>query len=397
MPITDQGYVVDTTREIIDAMASDAITSYDGLDVDASDNSVLGILLGLVATQINQQSQTLGELFNGQDPDTAEGKSLDNLAYRNGILRKGAAPSTAYVTFTNNTGVEQVLLEGTKVVSTLGDEFTTDEEITLATAVGSTSSVVATCLKEGPVEASINSINSYPGGGESVLVTNNSAASVGSLAESDSQLRNRLKRFLQAGGNSTIGAIEAAVSNIAGVTDVAVVSNSELDPVDRGLNRPDRPGKSFEVVVEGGNSNDIAEAIALSKPAGITSFGDEYILNQDPLATIGLTRPEVFNVVLDLSYELYSEEVLPNGVESTMRKNMVDFASEEFTLGKDLICHRLACSASTGVQGVGAVYVSISLDGVDYTNDRIIMEVFQKGLLLDENITLTKRIDFNAN
>jgi len=395
MPITDQGYVVDTTREIIDAMASDAITSYEGQDIDTSDNGVLGILLGLVATQINQQSQTLGELFNGQDPDTAEGKSLDNLAYRNGLLRKGAAPTTASVVFTNNTGIEQVLLEGTKVVSTAGDEYTTDEQITLATAVGSQASVVVTCLVNGRLEAPANSINDYPGGGDLVLVTNPEAASTGVDRESDQELRIRLKRFLQAGGNSTENAIASAVSNIAGVTDVAVVSNDDVVPVSRGLDRPDRPAKSFEVVVEGGSDTDIAEAIALSKAAGIQSFGDTIILNQNPLTTVGLTRPEVFNIQLTLSYESYSEEILPNGVESTLKANAITFAADEFTLGKDIICHRLACAASTGVQGVGAVFASISIDGVDYTNDRIVMEVFQKGLLLEENITVVKQINFN--
>ena len=395
MPITDQGYVVDTTREIIDAMASDAITSYEGQDIDTSDNGVLGILLGLVATQINQQSQTLGELFNGQDPDTAEGKSLDNLAYRNGILRKGAYPTTASVVFTNNTGIEQVLLEGTKVVSTAGDEYTTDEQITLATAVGSQASVVVTCLVNGRIEAPANSINNYPGGGDLVLVSNPEAASIGVDRESDQELRIRLKRFLQAGGNSTENAIASAVSNIAGVTDVAVVSNDTLSPVSRGLDRPDRPAKSFEVVVEGGSDTDIAEAIALSKAAGIQSFGDTIILNQNPLTTVGLTRPEVYNIKLTLSYESYTEEILPNGVEGTLKANAVAFAEDEFTLGKDIICHRLACAASTGVQGVGAVFASISIDGVEYTNDRIIMEVFQKGLLLEENITVTKQINFN--
>ncbi len=329
MPITDQGYVVDTTREIIDAMASDAITSYEGLDIDTSDNGVLGILLGLVATQINQQSQTLGELFNGQDPDTAEGKSLDNLAYRNGIVRKGEVPSTATVIFTNNTGSEQVLLEGTKVVSTAGNSFTTDYKITLASAAGSQEEAPVTCVDEGPIEAPAGTINDYPGGGDLVLVTNTEAASIGTDRESDSELRKRLKRFLQAGGNSTENAIASAISNIAGVTDVAVVSNDTLETVSRGLDRPDRPAKSFEVVVEGGSDTNIAEAIALSKAAGIQSFGDTIIVNQNPLSTVGLTRPEVYNIQLDLSYESYSEEILPNGVEGTLKSNAVEFATSE--------------------------------------------------------------------
>ena len=395
MPITDQGYVVDTTREIIDAMASDAITAYEGYDIDTSDNSIFGILLGLVATQINQQSQTLGELFNGQDPDTAEGKSLDNLAYRNGIVRKGEAPTTGTVVFTNNTGLEQVLEAGTKVISTAGDEFTTDFEVTAASPVGSLVSVPVTCIISGRIEAPANTITSYPGGGTTVTVTNPEAANLGTNLESDQELRIRLKRFLQTGGNSTENAISSAVSNIFGVTDVAVVSNDSILPESRRLDREDRPGKSFEVVVEGGSDVDIAEAIALSKAAGIQSFGDIILINQDPLVTVGLTRPEVYSIKLDLSYEAYLEEIVPNGAEGIMTSNVITFADSEFVLGKDIIAHRLACSASEGVRGIGAVFASISIDGQEYTSDRIVMEVFQKGLRLEENITVTKRINFS--
>ena len=395
MPVTDQGYVVDTTREIVDSMAADALVKYEGNDIDTSDNSVLGILLGLVALQVNQQSQAISELYNGQDPDTAEGKSLDNLAYRNGIIRKGSAPSTALVTFTNNTGNEQVLLAGTAVESTRGDTFTTDVDITLATALGSTGTVEVTAIESGAIEAPANTINDYPGGGDLVLVTNPEAASVGYEVESDDALRIRLKRFLQTGGNSTEPAIASAVSNLFGVTDVAVVENSTLEPVSRGLNRADRPAKSFEVVVEGGSDDEIAEAIALSKPAGITSFGDTVISNPDPIATIGITRPEVYNIKVTLSYEVYLEESIPNGIEGILRDNAVAFGANEYSLGKDVIAHRLSCAAADGVSGIGAVFASVSIDGVDYTNDRIVMEVFQKANLLSENITIEKRINFN--
>lgn len=395
MPVTDQGYVVDTTREIVDSMAADALVKYEGNDIDTSDNSVLGILLGLVALQVNQQSQAISELYNGQDPDTAEGKSLDNLAYRNGIIRKGSAPSTALVTFTNNTGNEQVLLAGTAVESTRGDTFTTDVDITLATSLGSTGTVEVTSTEDGAIEAPANTITDYPGGGDLVLVTNPEAASVGYDVESDDALRIRLKRFLQTGGNSTEQAIASAVSNIFGVTDVAVVENDSLEPVSRGLNRADRPSKSFEVVVEGGSDTEIAEAIALSKPVGITSFGDTIISNPDPVAFVGLTRPEVYNIKVNLSYEVYLEESLPNGIEGILKDNAVAFGADEYSLGKDVIAHRLSCAAADGVSGIGAVFASVSIDGVDYTNDRIVMEVFQKAKLLSENITVERRIDFN--
>ena len=394
MPITDEGYVVDTTREITDAMASDAITSYEGYDIDTSDNGILGIFLGLAATQINQQSQTLGELFTGQDPDTAEGKALDNLAYRNGIIRKGPVPSTATALFTNNTGLEQVLEAGTEVISISGDSFTTDVSITLATALGSQGSVEVTAIVEGAVEAPANTITDYPGGGGTVLVTNEVAASVGSVRESDQALRIRLKRFLQTGGNSSEMAIASAISNIFGVSDVAVVSNNTSIDVDRGLSRDPRPGHSFEAVVEGGSDEEIAEVIALTHAAGITSFGETTLYNEDPDAIVSFTRPEVFDIVLELTYDIYAEEVVPNGLESLLKSNAVTFAEGEFALGKDIIAQRLECAASSGVQGIGTVNASLSLDGVDFTNDRIVMEVFQKGLLLEENITVTRRIDF---
>ena len=82
-------------------------------------------------------------------------------------------------------------------------------------------------------------------------------------------------------------------------------------------------------------------------------------------------------------------------LESILSSNVVTFGEGEYSLGKDVITHRIASAASNNVAGIGAVFASVSVDGVDYTDDRIVMEVFQKAKILSENITVTQRIEFN--
>ena len=394
MPITDEGYVVDTVPEIVDAMSSEAKTSYEDQDLDTSDNSLLGILFGVSAIQENQHSQAIAELFNSQDPDTAEGKSLDNLAYRNGIIRKGALPSTATVTFTNNSSVEQVLSAGSQVNSTGGYSFTTDETITIASTVGSTQDVQVTALESGPIPAPATTINDFPSGGELITVSNAEAASLGSDRESDTALRIRLKRFLQAGGNCTENALASAISNLAGVTDVAVIANPTAEFISRGDGRLQRPPHSFETVVEGGTDSQVAEVIALSGAGGIQAFGDTSYRVDSLSKTVAFTRPEVFDIKLNLVYDVYDEESLPNGVDALLKSQAVAFSETEFSLGKDILVQRITCEALRGISGVGKVQGSVSLDGVNFTSECIIMEAFQKGRLSDEDITVTRQISF---
>jgi len=102
-----------------------------------------------------------------------------------------------------------------------------------------------------------------------VSVDNPTPAAAGSLAESDSTLRNRYGVGLYRMGGATLPAIEARVrSDAVGVSNVVAYQNTS-DYADAA----GRPPHSVHVIVEGGLDPEIAQAIHDSKAAGIATHG----------------------------------------------------------------------------------------------------------------------------
>lgn len=301
MPFDDAGYTPETLEDIISIMSADAVSVNPTLD--PSSNALMGILVGLVSKQVEQQSQNLSEIYSSLDPDTAEKKALDVLAWKSGLIRK------------------------------------TDE--------------------------------------------------------SDTALRIRVKVMHAAGGNCTVAAIYAQVSNIQGTTDVNIAENDNDIPEPReGQNTlpafANRPPHCFEVCVEGGDSLEIARAIRLTKAGGIQAYGENIIASESEFGSIrpiGVTRATVIPTHLRLTYNIYDEEVFPFDGEDQIAEALIVFAKAEYLLGKDIIAQRIVGIVHGTVRGVHSVSVEVSFDGSLFTEGNVAMAAFEKPSILKENIT----------
>lgn len=120
-----------------------------------------------------------------------------------------------------------------------------------------------------------------------VSVTNAEAGETGRNLETDTQLRIRRELSIRLGGTATNEAIRARVLNVRGVTAATVFENTDIIVVN-GL-----PAKSFNVLVQGGEDEEIANAIWRAKAAGIQSFGNVNVIitdNQGIQHNIGFSR-----------------------------------------------------------------------------------------------------------
>ena len=86
--------------------------------------------------------------------------------------------------------------------------------------------------------------------------------------ESDASVRNRIASSLAGRGINSSDAVLAAVKAAKNVRHAALFSNEEDSTDARGI-----PGHSIAVVIEGGNSAAVAEAIFNKKAPGIGTFG----------------------------------------------------------------------------------------------------------------------------
>ena len=104
-----------------------------------------------------------------------------------------------------------------------------------------------------------------------------------------------------------------------------------------------RPPKSFESVVVGGTDADIAEAIWLSKPAGIETFGNTSAVivdNNGNNQTVFFSRPTPIYIWVNVVLTLYSEETFPPNGLIDVANVLVNYGNS-LSVGNDVLLQRV--------------------------------------------------------
>jgi uncharacterized phage protein gp47/JayE len=215
-----------------------------------------------------------------------------------------------------------------------------------------------------------------PSGSLTVIVTavaglvsfvNELDADLGSDIETDNALRLRRLIELQSPGAATVEAIRADVLAVNDVTAVVVFqNNSAVTDLDG------RPAHSVEIVVQGGDDQDIAEAIFDTVAAGIGMVGSvmvEVTDSQGFIHEINFNRPDEIDiyVTVDLTIDM---NTFPADGATQVRDAIVEFG-DALGIGTDVIVYgsnSLIC-AFHEIPGITDVTLKISRDSGPPTTD----------------------------
>lgn len=193
---------------------------------------------------------------------------------------------------------------------------------------------------------------------------NLAAGDTGRDVESDVDLRARHAEAINSVGSATVEAIRSRVlSNVDGVTSCRIYENRTSLPVD-GI-----PAHAFESIIQGGNSQDIAEELWLRKPAGIETHGNVSVditdSNGDSQA-VKFSRPvTVYGWARVTVNALNTEESLPDTAVAGIKQAVVDYASANFGIGDDIITQRFYGAIYTAVSGIGQITVETDVTALD--------------------------------
>ena len=193
---------------------------------------------------------------------------------------------------------------------------------------------------------------------------NLAAGDTGRDVESDVDLRARHAAAINSVGSATVEAIRSRVlSNVDGVTSCRIYENRTSLPVD-GI-----PAHAFESIIQGGNSQDIAEELWLRKPAGIETHGNVSVditdSNGDSQA-VKFSRPvTVYGWARVTVNALNTEEPLPDTAVAGIKQAVVDYASANFGIGDDIITQRFYGAIYTAVSGIGQITVETDVTALD--------------------------------
>jgi uncharacterized phage protein gp47/JayE len=230
-------------------------------------------LISVFALAIHDTNQAFVNIYNGMSPNFAQGANLSSLVKINGIARKGSTNSTVTLTITG--------VAGTQIVSGLatdtnGNQWVLPLLVTIPASGGI--DVGAIALQAGNVSALANTITVIATPVLGWQTVNNAADALpGSDMETDAELRIRQAQSTSLPAQTPIQSILAAVSNLNGVNRSAIYENNGGTIDANGL-----PPHSISVVVDGGDSLEIAQTIEAKKTPGTDTFGTTSITVQDP-------------------------------------------------------------------------------------------------------------------
>lgn len=160
-------------------------------------------------------------------------------------------------------------------------------------------------------------------------------AVVGQAVEEDSELRQRREEEIARSGSATPNAILADMLSINDVT-AAVVFFNKLDIPDL----DGRPPHSVDIVVQGADEDEIAQAIFDTVGGGITFVGDiqkTVIDDQGFPQTIKFSRPTEVEIWVELDITIDSQRFPVDGSDQ-LRAAILAYAAE-LGVGDDIIVH----------------------------------------------------------
>lgn len=410
-------------REEINAALRAAI----GPSLPLSDQDLFGQIVGIIAEREALLWELAEAVHGSQDPSAASGVALEAIAALTGTLRNAERGTRALLTLI---GTPSTVVDAGSLVSSVGGAIlATEETATIASApaweastpysigalvessghlyfaissgtsdssgpydtgddvvdgtvhwryIGHSPSgvvnVYATATATGPVPAlagEIATIETSVSGWTAVV--NARDAITGNLEETDEDLRVRRLAELSAAGATTPDAVRADLLRVSGVTAVTTFFNPSDYTDGDGV-----PPHGVEVLVRGGDDQDILDAIWASVGGGIVTVGDESGTVVDSAGVdqvVRFSRPDAKEVYVDLSVIVDSDEFPIDG-EDQIKAAIVAWGAVQQT-GKDVVSSALAARAFgvAGVLDVTAVLVSVAPTTVPVASTTIPMSL----------------------
>lgn len=317
-----------------------------GSDVYLEPDSQDGQWLAVLSLALYDSFQVAANVYSSFSPLTAQSDALSRNVKINGIRRRVATYSTADLVIVGQAGT--IITNGI-AEDTLGQKW-----IIPATTIppAGTITVTATAEQIGAINALANTINKIATPTLGWQTVNNlAAATIGIPVETDAQLRARQAISTALPSLSVMEGIVGAVASLAGVTRYKGYENDETATDSNGI-----PGHHISVIVEGGNTQAIAEAIASKKTPGTGTFGTTSASVTDRYGVPNLIRfyrPTVATISAEVTIR-----ALPgytSGFADQIKSAIAD-AINALQIGEDVLITKLYVPANLPGQAAGGTF-----------------------------------------
>lgn len=300
--VTELAYIDEAGFHLADfedflAFNQDAFRQIYGQDVNLDADTQDGQWVTHIAQTQYDIASLCAATFNRFSPSTAEGDALRRQIKINGIKANPATHSTVDVVIVGDEGT--VITNG-KVRDGADNLWSLPETVTIPSSGQIT--VTATADDDGPIEAAAGAVSriATPTDGW-ISVSNPNVAVPGKEAQSDAELRILQTNSTAQPSQSILQGIQGELLSLDGVTRLRMYENDTSETDDNGI-----PSHSISAVVEGGDSNAIAEVIRRRKTAGTGTYGTTSIVLTDSAMmpiTIKFFRPTTVSVKVKVTID----------------------------------------------------------------------------------------------
>ena len=292
-----------------------------GSDLNVAPETPQGQLIGELGLVLTEVEELALHVAAGLNRDTIEGRQITDWGTLLGLPLIPGQRSTVVARLSGDPGV--AIPVGSRMQTIEGATFVTDVQTRIES--GGTVDVLARAQQFGLVGAPANTLTRIIDARAGWRgVTNPAAAILGRDVETSARYKHRYGQVVATNARDALESVRARVLQVDGVTDALVRDNTTAGAVT--IQNIAIEAGAILVIVQGGADADIAEAIALTKPAGAPTSGDE---------TVNWGHPEGFNVPIKfrrvteipliVTVTLVIGQNFPADGLATMRRNLIQW------------------------------------------------------------------------
>lgn len=374
--LTEQGLIIQRLDQIINTLEQGFRQIYGqniNLDPDTPDGQMIGIL-----AQIKMDFEELAEnVYKQLDPDHATGAWLEQRVAYAGLIRKGASYSylrsaiitgepysTVYAGLTVSDGnkVRWVLTHNVQLndVGSGRGDFRSEN-------LGAFNLEAKQKLNIETITLGIDS------------VTSNEPAEQGKEEETDAQLRQRFYLSRSQNSQNGVEAIFGAIQKLPDVKQLVVLENTNAETDKNGVS-----GHSINVIVDGGEATQIAEAIYLNKSAGCGVQGEIAVTLEKDYGERVMKFDRATPVDIEVAMQLVRFEDFTD-VDKTQIK--AELTTLNFGIGKSVSLSRLY-SPINKVGGFWVKSLTIARKGQHKRAENVEISPRELARILESDITI---------
>jgi uncharacterized phage protein gp47/JayE len=387
---------VDTSKLISDVQQEYIAVFGESLNLDPS--TPRGRLIEIEANSRKQILSLNAMIANQININYATGQGLDGLGSLFGRKRKVAISTSVLCYLTGSAGT--VIPANSQAKTIAGDVFYTPNNITIDSTGNASAYFYSLVAGEIPCEIdTLTEIVTQVVGWDSI--NNPSAPILGSYQESDTDFRNRIDKSRYT-GIGLIGDVKSRLSNIDNVISYFVYNNGTNQQVTiEGISINPH---SVLIIVQGGNNQDIANALyeTVSAGCGYTAIENQSVVvnvsdtssNFKVQYPITFNRPENVEIACELT--IGRNNYTGDNLENDLKNAVLAWANNQIAgvdgliLGTDIYSYEIGSAISQYIPEIIVKNVQIAIVGNTLSNTPISININQLGVIIADNITVVE-------